>query len=300
MDITLKQFLEKADNIHDEIINKTDFLNTTKTKNRLYELESYIKQIQTISHRMAQIYNVCKDKLENGFVIHRGVTLKNVDPFPEKNNWSYMTKIPNKESKLLAPNIQVNVKQVKTIDEIPNTPLYWVSSLNQFALHVNGVIFRGNIGNIFVKNPRDSTNGHCIKKCKHKNKCTFLLAGKRCRFFHDPYDVYKLYVQKKITKETLSIYKILYRNYNSSSWIYTDDTPKKKNQMMRFVGNRNTLNNEIDMFRFQDKKWVENYQSQMFHDFLVLMAINQKHLIPRYPSVQMISEEYTGTDSLTK
>lgn len=300
MDITLKQFIEKADGIHDEIINKNHFLNTTKTKNQLYELESYIKQIQTISHRIAQIYNVCKDKLENGFVIHRGVTLKNVDPFPEKNNWSYITKIPDKESQILAPNIKINVKHVKTCDEIPNMPLYWVSSINQFALHVNGVIFRGNIGNIFVRNHKTSSNGHGIKKCKHGNKCTFLLGGKRCRFFHDPYDVYELFTQGKITDDILAMYKIMYRNYSSSSWLYTDDAPKKKNSSMRFVGSRNTLNNDIDMSRYRAGNWVDNYQNQMFHDFLVLMAINQKNLMPDYPSVKMISEDYTGRDSLVE
>jgi len=299
MDVTLKQYLTKADAIHDNIINKDQYLSSIKTKNQLYELEAYIKQIQTISHRMAQIYNTCKKKYNNGLILHRGIKLKTVNPFPEKNNWSYISRVPDENSKGLAPNINVNVRVVNKCSDIPNTPLYWVESLNQFALHVNGVIFRGNVGNIYVKNPRGGTQGPNTKMCKHKNKCTFLLGGKKCKFYHDPSDVNTLYKEGKISLDVSDQYKKMYRNYHNMSFAYTNDVHKKQNKMMRFVGNRNTLNSDLLVSKYrEDSDWAADYQSQTFHDFLVIMAMNQHGLIDEYPDVQMVSEEYSGDSDL--
>lgn len=294
MNKTLQDFLESADEIHNEII-KSEYLNVRKTKNQLYELESYIKQIQTISHRMAKIYNTCKNKLENGFVIHRSVKLNNIDPFPKKDNWVNMINIPNNNSKSLVPGIDINIKNINEIDEIPNTPLYWIKSTNQFAFRINGVLLRGNIGNIFTNSNNISSLYH-VEKCKHKNKCIFLLSGKKCKFYHDPLDLYNLYKSGKISEDILNIYKCIYKNFTSSSWIYTDDIPKRKNKMMRFVGNRNSLKNELSMSNLIEKNWSENFQSQVMHDFLVLMAINQKNLLSDYPKVKFVSEDYKGNN----
>lgn len=296
MDVTLKQYLEKADEIHDNIVNKNQHLSPTKTKNQLYELEAYIKQIQTISHRIAHIYNTCKKMYTDGFLPHREIRLKPVNPFPEKNNWSYVSRIPSENSRSLAPRIKVNVKEVENCSDIPNTPLYWVRSLNQFALHINGVIFRGNIGNIY---PSSGNSGVHVKKCKHKNECTFLLGGKKCRFYHDPAQVKILYDRGHISEDVFEQYKGIHRNYTNASFLYTTDARKNKNKMMRFVGNRNTLYNDLLVSKYKnDIQWSDSYQSQAFHDLLVVMAINQCGLITGYSDVKMISEEYTGKGEL--
>lgn len=299
MDITLSEYLEKADSIHDAIINKHDFINLKKIKNRLYELESYVKQIQSVSYRIAQIYNICKKEYnQNSVLLGDSIKLKTIDLFPEKNTWVSLSRIPKENSKPLVPGVMVNVKTVETCDEIPNTPLYWVNSLNQFAVHVNGIIFRGNIGNIFVKNRDDGESGNFTKNCKHGNKCTFLLNNKKCKFYHDPMDVLELYEEGKIKRETFDMYKNIYKNFNNSSWIYTNDMASAKNKMMRFVGNRNTLRTDMIYAKHGNAEWVDEYKSQTFHDFLVTMALGQNGMIKDYPEIKMVSDDYTGESSL--
>jgi hypothetical protein len=300
MNITLRQYIEKADKIHNDMVNNPKIVNTKTTTNQLYELESYVKQIQTVSLRIAKIYNVCKKRCDHSVVLGTKLVMKNVDPFPGKNSWSYVSRIPDADSHSLAPNILINVKEVDTCDDIPNTPLYWVKSLNQFASHINGVILRGNIGNIYVRNVRNGKFGPHVKNCKHVNVCNYLLSGKRCKFYHDPNDVLRLFETGKISQETLNLYKNTHKNFTNISWLYTDDVEKKNNKMMRFVGSRNTLQNELQVNYRSDSEWVANYQSQVFHDFLVLMAINQHGLIKDHPNVQMVSEDYTGKDTLVK
>lgn len=292
MDLTLRQYMNKADVIHDNIINKTQFLSSSKTKNQLYELESFIKHIQTISHRIAQIYNICKQKHSDGFVIHRNLSLKSVEVFPDAKNWSALSRNPAEDAKMIAPKIYVNVKIVEIPDEIPNTPLYWIRSLNQFAVHVNGILLRGNIGNINVKSPKSGDSGSQVKKCKNENKCPYLLSGKKCYYYHDIQNVLQLFKSGGISEEIYQMYLGLYRSYSNTSWIYTNDVIKPNNKTMRFVGNRNTLNGDLNMSKYRENGWVEEYTSQAFHDFLVVLSINQHGLLNDYPNIKMISEEY--------
>jgi hypothetical protein len=292
MDITLKQFLEQADETHNLVINTHQHLNADQIKNKLYELESYIKQIQTVSHRIAKIYNVCKKKYNDNLFL-KNLELQNIDPFPEKNSWSYLNRIPS-SGKDLAPNIKVNARVVESCEDIPNTPLYWVKSLNQFAIHVNGVVLRGNIGNIYSNHSKNSEYGTNIKRCKHQNKCTFLLSGKKCRYYHEINDVYNLFLQKKISKNVYDVYLSMFRNYTNISWLYTNDVFKKQNKMMRFVGSRNTLKCDLDASKYRSKEWSSVYQGQMFHDFLIVMAMNQSGLIEGYPNVKIVSDDYSS------
>jgi hypothetical protein len=297
MDFTLRQYINKADVIHDNIVNKNQFLSSAKTKNQLYELESFIKYIQTISHRIAQIYNICKKKHSDGFVIHRSLQLKSVGVFPLQNHWASLVRTTNKDSKTLAPNVSTNVKIVETLEEIPNTPLYWIRSLNQFAIHVNGILFRGNIGNIYVKTPKSCEYGNNINKCRNKNKCSYLLNGKKCNYYHDPEDVLLLFKVGGISSEVYHMYLGIYRNYTNVSWLYTNDVIKQKNKMMRFVGNRNTLKGDLSISKYKENDWVNDYKSQTFHDFLVVLAINQYGLLKECPDVNMISDDYCGENS---
>ena len=202
-----------------------------------------------------------------------------------------MSKQPNKESKILSPGIKINVKCVETCDEIPNSPIYWVKSTNQFAIHVNGVIMRGNIGNVFDFKSDGRNLGTSIYLCKHKNKCKFLLNNQKCKFFHDPMDVKKLYESSAIDETTFEDYKHSFRNFTSISWLYVGNNYKKKKNM-RFLGNRNTLMNDIFMAKFRPDSWVDDYMDQTFHDFLVIMALNQQGTLKNYPDVNMISTDY--------
>jgi hypothetical protein len=283
MDNTLQQYLDCADKIHSEIVLNHHIHRTRHVKNSLYELESFIKQIQSVSCRIAQIYNSCKSVYNENAVVYRApISLQPVDALLEKDNWvDLIRKSRNIGHNIrLAPNISVRAFTVDNIDGIPNSPLYWVKSLNQFAIRVNGVVFRGNIGNIYGK-------GECVSgvaRCKHANACPQLLAGKKCKFYHDISELTKC---KKIPAPTIEIYKSQYRNFAHRNPTH--------------VGGRNTLKTDLDLCKLKGidgVKWIDSYKSQMFHDFLVVMSIHQMGMLDEYPDVAMVSNDYSGSNTL--
>ena len=282
MDNTLQQYLDCADKIHSEIVINQHVHRTRHVKNSLYELESFIKQIQSVSCRIAQIYNACKSMYnENAVVYREPISLQPVDALLEKDNWvDLIRKSGNIEPLRLAPNIPVRACPVDTIECVPNMPLYWVKSLNQFAIRVNGILFRGNIGNVHGKGEYSAG----VVRCRHANSCLQLLAGKKCKFYHDINDLTK---SKKIPATTLEIYKNLHRNFAHRNFAH--------------VGGRNTLKTDLELCKLNGVdgvKWIEPYRSQMFHDFLVVMSIHQMGMLDEYPNVAMVSDDYSGSNAL--
>lgn len=302
MNITLGQYLACADKIHADIVSKSQVRPARKVKNKLYELESYIKQIQSVSCRIAQIYNACKYAYHKDNVLYREPSALSVlDTFPNKEDWTVLGRQTAPDHKLfVAPQIPINALAVNEAEEVPNAPLYWIRSLNQFATKINGVLLRGNIGNIYVRPHHGAQAPLTTVACKHANTCPTLLSGKRCSFYHDVRDLRILHAENKITDETMAMYITIYRNFSNASWIYTDATRTSKNEAMRFIGNRNTLKNDLDVARTRNLMWVDTYKSQAFHDLLVVMAINQAGLIKEYPLVPMVSDDYTGCDELVQ
>jgi hypothetical protein len=186
--------------------------------------------------------------------------------------------------KSIAHNIPINVKTVTDISEILNLPLYWVSNINQFALSINGVIFRGNIGNIYNKSQTQSDNYiNQTLICKNGNSCQNLYNKKICKFYHDPHDLLQLLNEKKILQKTFDEYIKIHRNFVNTSWVYTELHHNKKNLFMRHFGSRNTLHNEIELIKINNSKTdntnINNYQHQTMHDILVVLGLNQCGLI---------------------
>lgn len=288
MDLTLKQIIEKVDDIHIQV-NKLDIvMNFNKIKAYLLELKNLEKQIGAVYMKVSNISHICCNKKNTC------IDVKNTNETYSDNDWTYLNRIntPYSLSKNIANNIAINVKIVKNINEIPNTPLYWVSELNQFAFHINGVILRGNIGNIYNQThikSNVSTNQTII--CNHRNECKNLQMDKVCKFYHDPIELLSALDEKIITKETFIKYKSLSRNFINTSWLYTDLPHHKKNIMMRHFGSKNTLKHEFDLMKISNSKinemLIDNYRQQTIHDLLVILGLNQCGLLKEYPDLDM-------------
>ena len=288
MDLTLKQIIEKVDDIHIQV-NKLDIvMNFNKIKAYLLELKNLEKQIGAVYMKVSNISHICCNKKNTC------IDVKNTNETYSDNDWTYLNRIntPYSLSKNIANNIAINVKIVKNINEIPNTPLYWVSELNQFAFHINGVILRGNIGNIYNQThikSNVSTNQTII--CNHRNECKNLQMDKVCKFYHDPIELLRALDEKIITKETFIKYKSLSRNFINTSWLYTDLPHHKKNIMMRHFGSKNTLKHEFDLMKISNSKinemLIDNYRQQTIHDLLVILGLNQCGLLKEYPDLNM-------------
>jgi len=296
MNITLHEYISKSDQIHNMITNNIDFLSTKDMNGKLNILEEYINQIQTVSYRIAKIYEICKKASSKKIIIFKQhqndqaehdqppeinthITLKNhfsqllIPPpgFEKKPilSQSILDAYSNGKYRNITPDIHIYAHELESLDEIPNTNIYWISSINQFAVRINGVLFRGDIGNIFNKNDQNQIG---IEKCCHGKNCKNLKTKHGCKFYHDPFDLLMNGLLDTSDEKTKICSK--YRNWSNSSWIYTSDFIKPSNLNMRHIGNRATLNEDLILLKksIKYKDSIDKYQSQIMHDILVVLA----------------------------
>lgn len=301
MDLTLKQIIDAADDIH----LKSDTVNIiAPLNNYLAELRDMLACVNAVSLKLSNIYKICNNKKKCEKYEKNSDDIKMIT---KDNDWAYINRRiekPKKEAKreskiydftpMLTHDIPVNAKIVDDISEIPNTPLYWISNINQFAIHINGVIFRGNIGNIYNKNSIDSHKDKLANQiiiCKHGNKCNKLLCAEQCPFYHDPSDLLQLVKCGAINNDVFESYKKLNRNYINTSWIHTDMPYNKNNAHMRKFGSRNMLRYELELIKFSnaphDEIDINNFRHQCMHDFLVVLGLNQHGLLKEYPDLNL-------------
>ena len=144
---------------------------------------------------------------------------------------------------------------INDIDILPDNPIYMIEELNQYAIKINGILYRGNIGNIYNKlsiiDSKNHKSNDCKsdeKKinqtiiCKHGNKCYCLLHKPNiCNFYHDILDVYNLYKKSVISLEKYNLYKTTTKNFINTSWLYT----KTHNKNTRHFGSNENLLSKI-------------------------------------------------------
>lgn len=291
MDLTLKQIIEQTDNIHTQVNQLNGAVNYIQMKNCITELKNILKQVHIVGVKVSNVYNICnnKQKTNTHTYSHKEEISKTLN-----NDWTYLNRkvTSSSPSKKLTYDIPVNVKIVKSIEEIPNTPLYWVADINQYAIHVNGVLLRGNIGNIYNKNHiKKNKIVHQIAICKHKNSCRSILNSEICKFYHDPIELMQLVKCKKMNIDTFNKYKNLHRNFLNTSWIYTELPRNNSNNLMRHFGSRNTLKHEFDLMKINNERInesnIDNFRQQCMHDILVVMGLNQYGLLKEYPDLNM-------------
>jgi hypothetical protein len=297
MELTLKQIIDKADELHRNA-DENSLINTS-LNNYLSELQDMLLCVNAVSLKLSNIYQICSNKKKYG---RNKKSANDNIPIIKDNDWTYVYKNIKSANKfttsqpMLTHDIPINARVVNNISDIPNTPLYWVSSINQFAFHINGIIFRGNIGNIYTKknnwsagHQNNQTNQIII--CKHGNKCKKILNAEICKFYHDPLDLLELVKCGEVTTDIFDIYKKLNRNFNNTSWLYTDMPHNKNNEQLRKFGSRNTLRHEFELIQlnnsYADNVNIENFRHQCMHDFLVIMGLNQHNLLKEYPDLKM-------------
>ena len=307
MDLTLQQYILKSDDIHHKLEGVDNLIQFLEMKKYIYELMSMVKQLQTVSMKIANIHNICKNKYKQRLLVFKKkINTLDIDVTPNAKDWTYINRNINKNSitHSIAPDIDINIKTVKSLDEIPNTSIYWVSDINQFAIHLNGVIFRGNIGNIYDKhNIQTNSNINQTIICSYGNACQKLLHGESCKFYHDPVELRQVLSEKKISKETYLAYCNKHRNFVNTSWMYSDMQHNQKNKSMRHFGSRNTLKHEFNLMQINSSRVtdtnISNFRQQCMHDILVIFGLNQCGLLKDYPDVNMHPHFYDKSNMFT-
>ena len=277
MDLTLTQIIDRTDEIHRQV-DRLD--NSVVIFELIKDLDSMFRQLRSVGSKVSNIYNICNNKYKT---ITREYK-KEENSTPDEN-WNCISRQISSFTinKNLTKDIKINVKIVNDISEIPNTPLYWISNIKQFAIHLNGVIFRGNIGNIYnsndIKMDKKLENNQIVI-CKYGNNCKNIFENKICKFFHDPIDLLQLFNAKKITAEIYNMYLEKNRNFVNTSWIYTEFPNSYNNNSMRHFGSRNILHHDLDLMKLNNNtREIDNFRQQCIHDILVVMGLNQFGLV---------------------
>ena len=308
MDLSLNNIINIANEIH---LQNTNPMNFIQNKQSILELRNIIDILKTVYNKISNIEQICSNKYllrcynnmynlnDDKFINTSDIKnppnmhIKSDEKKPsdmhiksdEKKPLDMHIKSDEKKIVNLVDNISTDVYCIDDIKNIPDTQLYWISNINQFAFRLNGVIFRGVIGDIYNKAIIQQHNTHSqVSICKYGNLCQNIQYGKICKYYHDPLTLLKLLNEKKIEQATFDIYKNLSRNYVNTSWIYNDTQNNKKNIFMRHFGSKTTLRNEIElvnnnMLKYDKMNIVDTYKNQTMHDILIILALNKFNLI---------------------
>ena len=269
MNLSLDQIVNRVNKIHIAANSSND---PSIIKTHATDLSEIYKHLQKTLLKVDNIYNICNNKYKNKKRDNRKPNPRDTCP-----NLHTLKKCQ------LTDNIHMGITEIDNVDKIPNTTIYWVSNINQFAIKINGVLFRGDVGNIYHKDHiKKNKKTPQISICKHENNCKSLLTGCVCKFYHDPLDLLDLVDKGVISAELYDKYKHLQRNFLNTSWLQTEEPISKKNNAMRHFGSRDTLKYDLDLMKINDfqnnKTHISNYQQQCMHDMLIIMGLNQHSL----------------------
>ncbi len=169
-----------------------------------------------------------------------------------------------------APNIEArDITVVKDLASIPDTRLYWITDLQQFAFKICGVVMRGNIGSIYQSVHSSNKQVVKINPCRYGKQCRHVNTPSGCNYYHDPID--------GPPGKSNDI-----RNFTNGSWLYTPDLPKDANKMMRHIGNRQTILADLNHVSGTEARcWID----QTMHTLLVAIVLHQQgYMTRRRPS----------------
>lgn len=255
MDITLQQYSNRTQEISKNY-EQINFVNLSELDSSMNELNIMLKLLDTVFQQIQSI----KLKL-NKYKLKDIITM------------SYTDKLTISEE--LIPKNEKNIICVENLIDVQSTPIYWVSSIKQYAINLGGMILRGNIGKIYNKNIILKNNNLAnITYCNKGNNCQNILKNKYCKFYHDPIELLDLKNSYKISEKTYC-HLLTPKNFTNTSWIYTDYPEKPNNSYMRTFGSGDTLAHYIKLAKLTDDPINKNnYSDQTIHDILVLYAIH--------------------------
>ena len=260
MDITLREYLTTADQIHDYVDRTGVILPSQTLEEKILQLQTAVKNIQAIAKRIADVSNVC-----NQILLYRKRQGTYLDPYPSENDHVVLrTKYPAESVSLVGFDLPCTV--VETAADIPVSSLYYIKQLGQFALNVNGVVIRGSLGNVVERSAENSA------RCEYGTECKSLLRNGTCKYYHDPTEYLK--VGKPIADVT--------RNFTVGSWLYCSNS-KPSRYYTRHVGSRDTL--QADLTRLKKSQYRDEIftrEGQLAHDLLVYLILNNAGLCERY------------------
>jgi hypothetical protein len=261
MDITLRDYLKQADEIHNYVEKFYIQMQPYQLENKINQINSSIKNIQTVAKRLADISNVITR------LAHiKKKEIKTINPYPLENDHAVLRTLYSEEKKEIIDEVNIPTRIVNFIKDLPVSHLYYVESIKQYAININGIIIKGNLGNIV--NYKDKYSS----KCEYGIHCKSFKNNKQCNYYHDPED----YLHHKL------IVPDIVRNYTVGSWIYTNNK-NINNYYTRHIGSKDKL--AYDLSTLKKTQYIEEVytrEGQIMHDLLIYLVLNQQGLLEKY------------------
>ena len=265
MNKTLHHYLKETDKIHDFILKFGECVKIEVIEKKVNTIMCNIRNIQAVSKRMADISNMC-----NRIILNRNNNKKKkseyISTYPTENDHAILrTKNPI-DKKEVINSIEIPVKTLEKLNEIPVSNIYYINELKQYAINIAGVNIKGNLGNILDYNSENTS------RCDYGIKCSSFTKGIKCKYYHEPEDYLKIGTD---VPETI-------RNFTIGSWIYTNNK-KPRTYFNRHIGNKKTLLYDLKMLKsIQYKEEVAIRESQLIHDLLIYIILHTKGLLEKY------------------
>ena len=266
MDKTLRDYLTLSDTTHENLEKNAILYSNKHIEDKILSLHSGIKNLQVVAKRLADIANMA-----NQYLLSKGKKIpenKTINTYPNGNDHATLRMLyptHNEQTKII-DDVVIPVKHVKDIAEIPISKLYYVTSIKQYAINIEGLIIKGNLGNVL------NYKGENTACCEYGISCKNLSTGKHCKYYHEPEDYIKL---SREPPDTV-------RNFTVGSWLYSKNhTPRS--YFTRHIGSYDSLKEDLQMLKkIQYKEEVYNREGQLIHDLLIYYILHNQGFLDKY------------------
>lgn len=233
--------IHDIDNIN---INEIQITELSKFYDDLTKLNIINEQVNDISCLLSNLLNKRVSKYNYQMNVYRKL-LNNAENNLNENIEVMKKNLADNDKtfKQIKGKLGINAKIVYDIKSVKETPIYYVASLDQFAININGILYRGNVGNIL----ENELSNNKIQNCKFQNKC---IKKSDCHFYHDPI----------IFNGSRDV-----KNFHYTSWNYG------KGKYNRRYGGLSTI--EADLYNIS-KEEKNQSKDQLIHDLLLTQILN--------------------------
>ena len=317
MDKTLYFYMQYAIEMQNLFVKHGVEMSITKLKNNINEIQTHIKNIQTVAKKLADVSNIANElvlqrkrnilksnlnstnstnlksnlnstNLTNSTNLNNSTNLTTINLFPSEKDFTILlNKYDNTKINIIDNyNESIPVKIVDSVNDVPINYIYYIKNIKQFGYNINGLTITGNIGNIFNKDHKNEIDKHNLTICKYGIECKNINKEKKCNYYHDPNDIINLNNKKIINNENKDI--LLSNNifnFTNGGWIYDGNILNDKTKNMRHIGGRNTIKYDLEVIKnnielYQDE--IEKRKAQSMHDIIILAYLLNNQYMSDY------------------
>jgi len=252
------------------INNINDLYNQIKMyENKINNIVKTVEIVTSLKDNLKKIFNcsilqIKKNINSNNQMISDSIStnknIKNAHLSIEYKNITNNNKFKN-ENYVKCPIIKISNDN---IDNIINTPIYYLNDTKEYCIKINNKLIKGNIGNIFSDEAYNKKESTKIYNCNKINCNNTHYNKKECKYYHQG-DVrnFTNYSWKYISKNKLG--KVYKKNNKQTNYNYD-------NENTRHVGSLDSLHEDL-LLTNNGEKDLRN--KQLMHDILIYQVLSQ-------------------------